>query len=133
MEQLQQKIQMMVTSAAQKQQSYQQLEADKQMLHTENKELEGTVLEFRKEFEALMTDYQGSADRLHETEAERDEYKNQYETELRRAERIRQLERHRKEATERNEHLRFQVSVWHPTSVSTHAYIYVSHALHLQL
>lgn len=77
--------------------------------------------EFRKECESLMADYQASAERLRESEAERDKYKNQYETALRelaqRAERIKQLEQQRKEATERNEHMSFQVSVWHPTSI----------------
>ena len=117
----QQEIGLPTAGAAQKQHLLQQQEAEIRRLRTENKELEGTVREFRNETEALMTDYQGSADRLHETKSDRDKYFNQYETALRelaqRAERIKMLEQHRKEVTERNEHMSFQVSVWHSTLI----------------
>ena len=103
-------------------QEKQTMEADMQRLQTDNVELDVTLLEFRKELEALMTDYQVSVEQLHETEAERDKYKNQYETAQRelaqRVERIKLLEQHRKEATEKNEHQSYQVSVCHPISLS---------------
>ena len=61
-----------------------------------------------------MSDYRASANRLRETEANRDKYKNQYDTALRelaqRAERIIQLEQQHKEATERSKHMSLQVS-----------------------
>ena len=102
---------------AQNQQSYEQLQLEVQKLQKENKELDVALQEYRKECESLMSDYRASADRLRETEADRDKYKNQYDTALRelaqRAERIKQLEQQRKEATERSEHMSFQVSRLH--------------------
>jgi len=93
-----------------------------QRLRTENVKLDATLLDFRKEMEALMSDYQASTGRVYEAEADCDKYKNQYETALRelaqRAERIKLLEQQRKEATEMNEHMGYQVGVCHPTSIS---------------
>ena len=104
------------------QQQIQTKETNMQRLRTENVKLDATLLDFRKEMEALMSDYQASADRVYEAEADGDKYKNQYETALRelaqRAERIKLLEQQRKEATEMNEHMGYQVGVCHPTSIS---------------
>ena len=109
----------MSANEAQNQQSYKQLQSDVEKLQKENKELNVALQEYRKEGESLMSGYQASAERLRETEADRDKYKNQYETALRelaqRAERIKQLEQQRKEATERSEHMSFQVSRLHAT------------------
>ena len=113
-QQIQQLQEQVSASEAQNQQSYQQLQSEVQKLQKENKDLDTTLQEYRKECESLMSDYRESADQLHKTEVDRDKYKNQYETALRelaqRAERIKQLEQQRKEATERNEHMSFQVS-----------------------
>lgn len=113
----------MSASKAQNQQSNQQLQSEVQKLQKENKDLDTTLQEYRKECESLMSDYRESAAQLHKTEVDRDKYKNQYETALRelaqRAERIKQLEQQRKEATERNEHMSFQVSRQHGTSLTT--------------
>ena len=68
-----------------------QLEAEVQRLQSENKELElsleRTTKQFRNDSEALMADYQRSIERLHDAKADRDKYKNQYETLLAQRER----------------------------------------------
>ena len=92
---------------------YVQEEAQRQVLENEQKDAQHALGEYKSECEALMGDYQTCAERLRETEEERDRHKKQVEIGLReltkRADKIKQLEQQRTELTERGQHMDFQV------------------------
>ncbi len=101
-------------------QNFSRLQGQVQGLEGDKEQAQVVLNTYKKECESLMEDYQSCADQLHGTTEERDRLKHQVDVGLRelakRADKITQLEKANKEldrqrglATDRIEHMDFQV------------------------